>query len=46
MPPANDNRITVAIVEDDAQVRHSLEGIVKRGPEVLCIGAFANAEEA
>ena len=46
MPPANDNRITVAIVEDDAQVRHSLEGIVKRGADVICVGAFANAEEA
>jgi len=46
MSRANDNQITVAIVEDDAQVRHSLEGIVKRGPGVLCVGAFANAEEA
>jgi len=46
MSPANDNPITVAIVEDDAQVRHSLEGIVKRGPGVLCVGAFGNAEEA
>src|SRR5260370_20313257 len=46
MSRANDNQITVAIVEDDAQVRHSLEGIVKRGQGVLCVGAFANAEEA
>jgi len=43
---ANDNLITVAIVEDDAQVRQSLAGIVKRGADVLCVGAFANAEEA
>lgn len=43
---ANSNLITVAIVEDDAQVRHSLESIVKRGADVLCVGAFANAEEA
>jgi DNA-binding NarL/FixJ family response regulator len=46
MPRANDNLITVAIVEDDAQVRHSLEGIVQRSPDVLCVGAFADAEEA
>jgi len=46
MSRANDNPITVAIVEDDAEVRHSLEGIVKRGSGVLCVGAFANAEEA
>lgn len=46
MSRANDKIITVAIVEDDAQVRHSLEGIVKRGADVICVGAFANAEEA
>lgn len=46
MSHANDNMITVAIVEDDAQVRHSLEGIVKRGTGVLCTGAFGSAEEA
>jgi DNA-binding NarL/FixJ family response regulator len=46
MSRANNNPITVAIVEDDAQVRHSLEGILKRGPDVLCVGAFADAEEA
>ncbi len=46
MSRANTNPITVAIVEDDAQVRHSLEGILKRGPDVLCVGAFADAEEA
>jgi DNA-binding NarL/FixJ family response regulator len=46
MSHANDKPISVAIVEDDAQVRHSLEGIVKRGSDVVCVGAFANAEEA
>src|SRR5260370_4074083 len=46
MSRANDNQITVALVEGAAQVRHGLEGIVKRGPGVLCVGAFANAEEA
>lgn len=46
MSRATNNLITVAIVEDDAQVRQSLESIMKRGPEVLCVGAFANAEEA
>jgi DNA-binding NarL/FixJ family response regulator len=43
---ANDNLITVAVVEDDPQVRQSLEGIIKRGSDVICVGAFANAEEA
>src|ERR1041385_2448797 len=38
--------ITVAIVEDDAQVRQSLAGILKRGSGVSCVGAYANAEEA
>ena len=46
MSSTNNNLITVAIVEDDDRVRHSLEGIVKRGPDVLCVGAFGNAEEA
>jgi len=41
-----DDPITVAIVEDDSQVRHSLVGIVKRGSGVLCVGAFGDAEEA
>jgi len=46
MSSTNNNLITVAIVEDDDRVRHSLEGIVKRGPDVLCVAAFGNAEEA
>jgi DNA-binding NarL/FixJ family response regulator len=46
MPKLDDNSITVAIVEDDAQVRQSLAGILKRGPDVVCVGEYANAEEA
>jgi len=42
----NDSLITVAIVEDDPQVRQSLVGIVKRGSGVQCVGAFGDAEEA
>jgi DNA-binding NarL/FixJ family response regulator len=38
--------ITVAIVEDDAQVRQGFVGILKRGPGVVCVGAYGNAEEA
>jgi DNA-binding NarL/FixJ family response regulator len=38
--------IGVAVVEDDAQVRHSLAGILKRGPGVTCVGEFADAEAA
>jgi DNA-binding NarL/FixJ family response regulator len=41
-----DDPITVAIVEDDSQVRHSFVGILKRGSGVLCVGAFGDAEEA
>jgi DNA-binding NarL/FixJ family response regulator len=46
MSPPKDDPITVAIVEDDSQVRHSLVGILKRGSGVLCVGAFGDAEEA
>jgi len=38
--------IRVAVVEDDAEVRRSLAGILKRGPGITCVGEFANAEEA
>ena len=38
--------ITVAIVEDDPQVRQSFVGILKRGPGVVCVGEYGNAEEA
>ena len=46
MPKTDDGMITVAVVEDDAQVRRSLAGILKRGPGVICVGEFGNAEEA
>jgi DNA-binding NarL/FixJ family response regulator len=42
----DDSLITVAIVEDDAQVRQSLAGILKRGSGVVCVGQHGNAEEA
>jgi len=42
----DDNLITVAIVEDDSQVRHSLASILKRGSGVLCVGEYGDAEEA
>jgi DNA-binding NarL/FixJ family response regulator len=38
--------ITVAVVEDDAQVRHSLAEILTRGSGITCLGEFANAEDA
>jgi DNA-binding NarL/FixJ family response regulator len=46
MPRPDDNQITVAIVEDDSKVRHSLAGILKRGSGVHCVGEFGDAEEA
>src|SRR3989441_3486513 len=46
MSQINDSLITVAIVEDDAQVRQSLAGILKRGAGVVCVGEHGNAEEA
>jgi DNA-binding NarL/FixJ family response regulator len=41
-----ENPITVAIVEDDAQVRQSLADILKRGSGVVCVGEHGNAEDA
>ncbi len=38
--------ITVAVVEDDSQVRQSLVGILKRGVGIACVGEFADAEQA
>jgi DNA-binding NarL/FixJ family response regulator len=38
--------ITVAVVEDDAEVRRSLVGILQRGPGVICVGDYGNAEDA
>ena len=46
MSQINDSLITVAIVEDDAQVRQSLADILKRGPGVVCVGEHGTAEEA
>ena len=46
MSTIDDSLITVAIVEDDAQVRQSLAGILKRGSGVVCVGEHGNAEEA
>src|SRR5438477_11162575 len=46
MSKTDDSLITVAIVEDDAQVRQSLAGILKRGPGVICVGEHGDAEEA
>ena len=46
MSKTDDSLITVAIVEDDAQVRQSLAGILKRGSGVVCVGEHGNAEEA
>src|SRR5689334_8443713 len=42
----DDSLITVAIVEDDAQVRQSLANILKRGCGIVCVGEHGNAEEA
>ena len=38
--------ITVAIVEDDAGIRRSLEWLLKSSPEFLCVATCINAEEA
>jgi DNA-binding NarL/FixJ family response regulator len=46
MSRPNDDLITVAIVEDDSQVRHSLVSIVRRGSGMICVGEFGDAEEA
>lgn len=38
--------ITIAIVEDDAEMRRSLAAIVGRQASMRCVGAYATAEEA
>jgi DNA-binding NarL/FixJ family response regulator len=43
---AQNEKITVAIVEDDGQVRRQLAAIVVRMPESLCVGEYANGENA
>ena len=39
-------RITVAIVEDDTQVRTQLAAIIGRAPGCFCIGEYASGENA
>jgi DNA-binding NarL/FixJ family response regulator len=46
MPQTENGSITVAVVEDDAEVRRSLAGILKRGAGVICVGEYGNAEDA
>ncbi len=46
MAKIDDDLIAVAVVEDDAEVRRSLVGILKRGTGVVCVGEYGNAEEA
>lgn len=38
--------ITVAIVEDDAGIRQSLEWLLKSSPQFLCVASCRSAEEA
>jgi len=38
--------ISVAVVEDDTEVRRGLAAILKRGPGIACVGEFGNAEDA
>lgn len=38
--------ITIAVVEDDKDVRTSLQTILQENPATACIGAYASAEEA
>lgn len=44
-PPAS-KPITVAIVEDDAGIRRSLEAILEQDEALECIGTFGSGEEA
>ena len=37
---------TVAIVEDDPEVRQSLTRILERAPDITCLGGFPTAEDA
>ncbi len=38
--------ITLAIVDDDADMRRTLEAILQRQPAMRCVGTFGSAEEA
>lgn len=46
MSKTENGLITVAVIEDDAEVRRSLVGILKRGSSVICVGDYGNAEDA
>lgn len=46
MTPEKNIPITVAVVEDEPELRGSFEAILTRAPGVRCVGAFANAEDA
>jgi DNA-binding NarL/FixJ family response regulator len=41
-----DNEITVAVVEDDPELRATLRVFLERGPGTRCVGDYASAEEA
>lgn len=44
--PSKAAPITIAVVEDDKDVRTSLQTILQENPATACIGAYASAEEA
>lgn len=46
MSKTENELITVAVIEDDTEVRRSLVGILQRGPGVICVGDYGTAEEA
>ena len=41
-----DREVTVAVVEDDAELRATLRTLLERGPGTRCVGVCASAEEA
>ena len=44
--PDKNAPITIAIVDDDADVRRSVATILKHQPDMRCLGTFPSAEEA
>jgi DNA-binding NarL/FixJ family response regulator len=44
--PGIEMTTTFAIVEDDAALRKSLAGILRRAPGIQCVGDYGSAEEA
>lgn len=38
--------IRVALVEDDAKTREGLVKLLRHAPDIVCVGAYASAEEA